>query len=98
MDVKAMNFFVDQQNNCFLGDFGSCKPIGKLITSCNIAFCWEDVWAQLAHPKYDLFMLLVMIFIECLEDRPVCSHKTSLYYVDANFINFSIKSLVQNRP
>jgi serine/threonine protein kinase len=43
MDVKAMNVFVDHNNRCFLGDFGSCKPLGKPITSCSIKFCWEDV-------------------------------------------------------
>ena len=69
MDVKAMNIFVDHANNCFLGDFGSCKPLGKPITSCSISFCWEDVRGQLAHPKYDYFMFLLMMLIECLEDR-----------------------------
>lgn len=50
MDVKAMNVFVDSNNNnishWILGDFGSCKPLGEPITSCSISFCWEDVMGQ----------------------------------------------------
>jgi hypothetical protein len=69
MDVKAMNVFVDHTGLCFLGDFGSCKPIGHQITSCSVTFCWEDVRNQLAHPKYDYFMFLLMMLTECLEDR-----------------------------
>ena len=69
MDVKAMNIFVDHSTRCFLGDFGSCKPCGSPITSCSTAFCWKDVLGELAHPKFDYFMFLLMILIECLEDR-----------------------------
>ena len=69
MDVKAMNIFVDHSNRCFLGDFGSCKPTGSPITSCSTAFCWKDVLGELAHPKFDYFMFLLMVLIECLEDR-----------------------------
>jgi hypothetical protein len=87
MDVKAMNIFVDHANHCFLGDFGSCKPIGNPITSCSIAFCWEDVRGKTAHPKYDYFMLLVMVLIECLEDRR--TYSTTFYDVDAQFVSVS---------
>ena len=69
LDVKAMNVFVDHNNHWFLGDFGSCKPLGAAITSCSTAFCWDDVIGQPAHPKYDYFMFLLMVLIECLEDR-----------------------------
>lgn len=69
MDVKAMDVFVDHTGLCFLGDFGSCKPIGHQITSCSVTFCWEDVRDQSAHPKYDYFMFLLMMLTECLEDR-----------------------------
>jgi hypothetical protein len=77
MDVKAMNVFVDHQGICFLGDFGSCKPIGETITSCSINFCWKDVFGLPAHPVYDYFMLLLMLLIECLEDRRLY---TQLFY------------------
>ncbi len=69
MDVKATNVFVDHNNLCFLGDFGSCKPVGAPITSCSINFCWKNVMGLPAHPVYDYFMLLLMLLIECLEDR-----------------------------
>jgi hypothetical protein len=85
MDVKAMHVFVDHEAHCFLGDFGSCKPIDEPITSCSITFCWEDVRGQRAHPKYDFFMLLVMILIECLEDRR--SYRTTFYEKDATFVS-----------
>ena len=83
MDVKAMNVFVDHNNRCFLGDFGSCKPLGEPITSCSITFCWEDVRGQQAHPKYDYFMLLLMLLIECLEDRR--TYISAFYEQNANF-------------
>jgi hypothetical protein len=75
MDVKSMNIFVDHQNICYLGDFGSCKPIGQPITSCSILFCWKDPFGLPAHPKYDYFMFLLMVLIECLEDRREFSSK-----------------------
>jgi len=87
MDVKSMNIFVDHANNCFLGDFGSCKPIGALITSCSIAFCWKDVRNETAHPMYDYFMLLVMILIECLEDRR--TYHAEFYEEGSNFVSVS---------
>jgi serine/threonine protein kinase len=71
MDVKAMNVFVDHENNCYLGDFGSCKPTGELVTSCSTQYCWENPMSKPAHPKYDYFMLLLMLLIECLEDRRI---------------------------
>lgn len=69
MDVKAANVFVDHNNNCFLGDFGSCKPVGATITSCSINLCWKNVMGLPAHPVYDYFMLLFMLLIEGLENR-----------------------------
>jgi len=87
MDVKAMNVFVDHANHWYLGDFGSCKPLGMPITSCSIAFCWEDVRGQLAHPKYDCFMFLLMLLIECLEDRR--TYTSTFYEENANFASVS---------
>ncbi len=77
MDVKAPNIFVTHDLLCYLGDFGSCKPIGISVTSCTVQFCWLDVIGLQAHPKYDYFMFLLMILIECLEDRRTYS---SLFY------------------
>lgn len=67
MDVKAINVFVDHNGLCDLGDFGSCKPIDEPITTTSITLCWEDARSQ--HPKYDYSMFLLMIMIECLEER-----------------------------
>ena len=72
MDVKVMNVFVDQYAVCHLGDCGSCKPIGVPVTSCSITFCYEDTRGLIANPKYDYFMFLVMILIECMENRRDC--------------------------
>lgn len=69
MDVKAMNVFVDKDGHWLLGDFGSCKPVGEIITSCTSLFYFEDPNGSVAHPKYDYFMFLVMLLIEALPDR-----------------------------
>ena len=91
MDVKAANIFVDHDNHWFLGDFGSCKPLGEPITSCSIAFCWEDVRGQVAHPKYDFFMFLLMVLIECLEDRRTY---TTMFY-EENAFHVSISKVLE---
>ena len=85
MDVKAMNIFVDHTTRCFLGDFGSCVRIGDPITSCSTTFCWKDVLRSPAHPKYDYFMLLVMILIECMEDRR--DYVRALYVEGSRFVD-----------
>ena len=69
MDVKAMNFLVDSEAHWFLGDFGSCKPVGEPVTSCSVQFCFHDPRNKEAHPKYDYFMLLLMLLVEALVDR-----------------------------
>jgi serine/threonine protein kinase len=63
MDIKATNIFVDHEGNCFLGDFGSCKPFGKKIRSTSPKFLWKTVINEVAEPVYDYFMFLVMIMI-----------------------------------
>ena len=69
LDVKATNIFVDSNRDWFLGDFGSCKPIGHRITSSTFQFYFEGMAFKSAHPKYDWFMFLVFILIETMEDR-----------------------------
>ena len=69
MDIKGMNVFVASNGNCFLGDFGSCKPIAELVTSTTFQFYFEDVTSKPADVKYDWFMFMLMILIESLEDR-----------------------------
>lgn len=87
LDVKAMNVFVDSKLHCFLGDFGSCKPIGESITSCTTFFCWERNLGKPAHPKYDYFMFLLMVLIECLQDRK--THSTAFYEPGAQHASMS---------
>ena len=68
MDIKAMNVFVNNEGHWFIGDFGSCKPINEPVTSSTFQFCYENVVGKPAIPKYDWFMLLLMILTEALED------------------------------
>jgi hypothetical protein len=69
LDVKALNVFISSEGHFFLGDFGSCKPIGKPVTSTTFQFYYEDITRTPAHIKYDWFMFLLMILIESLPDR-----------------------------
>lgn len=64
MDVKADNIFVDNTGCWFLGDFGSACKFGTLVHSTTSIFYPENVLRTIAVPKYDWFMLLVMLLIE----------------------------------
>jgi serine/threonine protein kinase len=88
LDVKAMNVFVDHNSHWFLGDFGSCKPIGMLVTSSTFQFCYEDIGCKPAHPKYDWFMFLLLILIESLKDRR--TYNTLFYTAGCKFANFNL--------
>jgi serine/threonine protein kinase len=77
LDIKAMNIFVDADLHWYLGDFGSCKPIGQRITSSTFQFYYEDMTLQLAQERHDWFMLLLMILIESLTDRK--TYRQSFY-------------------
>jgi serine/threonine protein kinase len=37
-DVKGDNIFIEQQGRWFLGDFGSCKKVGDIMTSSTAGF------------------------------------------------------------
>jgi len=69
MDVKADNVFIDSGGNWVLGDFGSCKHINDQITSTTSMFYHRKLGKEPALPKYDYYMLLVMLLIETLEDK-----------------------------
>lgn len=69
LDVKATNIFVTHDCKWFLGDFGSCKPIGDKVTSSTFHFCYEDIAFKPASVSYDWFMFLVLLLIETLENR-----------------------------
>jgi serine/threonine protein kinase len=61
MDIKGMNIFGSHDCKWFLGDFGSCKPIGEKVTSCLFNFCYEDLISKAADIKYDWFMFLFLL-------------------------------------
>lgn len=69
MDIKGSNIFVDVNGQWLLGDFGSICPIGFPVSSCTTMFCKENVIGLNAQPKFDWFMLLIVLMIETLEDR-----------------------------
>ena len=71
MDVKADNVFFDDNSFWFLGDFGSACNMNNgdtLIRSTTEVFYHSEILGQPALPKYDWFMLLVMLLIE-LENK-----------------------------
>jgi serine/threonine protein kinase len=89
LDVKAMNIFVSNDCHWYLGDFGSCKPFGKRITSSTFMFCYENNLMQVAHSKYDWYMFLVLILIETLQDRR--DHVRAFYLEDEpRWTNFNL--------
>ena len=69
MDVKGDNILLDQKGNWLLGDFGSCRFIGDLILSTTEIFYHSKLLRTPALPKYDYFMLLVVLLIESLPDK-----------------------------
>ena len=63
MDVKGDNVFFDNSSGWFLGDFGSACVIGDKIRTSTPTF-YHAAIDGVAHPKYDWFMLLVLLLIE----------------------------------
>jgi serine/threonine protein kinase len=66
LDVKGTNIFVTSDKMWYLGDFGSCKPIGQRVTSSTFQFCYENIAFQTAKVIYDWFMFLLLVLIETL--------------------------------
>lgn len=69
LDIKSMNIFISVNRQWFLGDFGSCKRIGEIVTSSTWQYCYENILSKPAIVKYDWYMFLVMILIETLPNR-----------------------------
>jgi len=63
MDVKGDNVFFDNSGAWFLGDFGSACMLGDKIRTSTPTF-YHAAMDGVAHPKYDWFMLLVLLLIE----------------------------------
>jgi serine/threonine protein kinase len=93
MDIKGANIFVDMNGQWLLGDFGSICPIKSDVTSCTTFFCKEDVIGLEAHPKFDWFMLLVVLMIETLENRH--SFVSVLHEKESRLVSeFKLRSLI----
>ena len=69
MDVKGDNVFFDVNGVWFLGDFGSACDIDSTIRTTTECFYHSPILRQPARPKYDWFMLLVMLLIELRENK-----------------------------
>ena len=63
MDVKGDSVFYDNSSAWFLGDFGSACKVGDKIRTSTPTFYHGDM-DGVAHPRYDWFMLLVLLLIE----------------------------------
>jgi len=57
LDIKPDNIFIDQKGNWFLGDFGSCKPAGAIISSSTPMYYPLKLRGLSADKSYDMFML-----------------------------------------
>jgi hypothetical protein len=68
MDIKSDNIFVGADKTWVLGDFGSSKPIGGAVTSCNLSQ-FVNFPLVTAQPMYDWFMLLLVLIKESLDDK-----------------------------
>jgi len=77
MDVKGDNVFFDNSGAWFLGDFGSACMIGGRIRSSTFTF-YHGALGDVALPRYDWFMLLVLLLIELGE-----KDKWSLRFMDS---------------
>jgi hypothetical protein len=64
LDVKPSNIFVDLDGACFLGDFGSVRPLGSRVSSTTPEFLPAHMrWnSRISSVEHDLWMLLVTIF------------------------------------
>jgi Protein kinase domain len=64
MDVKGDNVFIDSEGAWFLGDFGSACIVDSPVRSTTDIFYHTSTLGCPARPKFDWFMLLVMLLIE----------------------------------
>jgi len=87
LDVKAMNIFISNEGVWYLGDFGSCKPIGQKITSSTFQFYFEEMAFAPAHPKHDFFMFLMLLLIEGLDNRS--DYNRLFYETRSHFADYS---------
>ena len=63
-DVKSSNCMVKETGDWYLSDFGSSLKIGEKITSCTEMFSPEPIMFQMATPRHDWMLLLVLLSVE----------------------------------
>ena len=63
-DVKSSNCIVKETGDWYLSDFGSSLKIGEKITSCTEMFSPEPIMFQMATPRHDWMLLLVLLSVE----------------------------------
>ena len=68
MDIKADNIFIGADKSWVLGDFGSSKNRGDIVTTSNLVH-FVHFPLYFAEPKYDYFMLLLVFLKESLEKK-----------------------------
>jgi hypothetical protein len=86
LDVKSMNIFISNEGAWYLGDFGSCKPIGQKITSSTFQLYFEEIAFAPAQPKHDFFMFLMLLLIEGLDNR--CDYNRLFYETRSHFADY----------
>lgn len=64
MDIKLSNFFVSNDGQWFLGDFGSAVEIGKQIKSYTPSCHPDNLSGKVAETKYDWAMFVVALVTE----------------------------------
>jgi serine/threonine protein kinase len=63
-DIKSSNCMVKETGDWYLSDFGSSLKIGEKITSCTEMFSPEPIMFQMAKPRHDWMLLLVLLSVE----------------------------------
>ncbi|KAL9645491.1 hypothetical protein ABK040_000557 [Willaertia magna] len=102
MDVKPSNIFVNENGEWSLGDFGSCVPIGSMVTSCSECYLPERVVGKhYARIGFDSYMLatsllsLRMDLHDLLEESIMLVNSSKLEEIILRIQNVQLKKLVQ---
>ena len=99
MDVKGDNVFFDSDGVWFLGDFGSACQIDSAIRSTTECFYHSPILGQPVRPKYDWFMLLVMLLIELEDNKDEWAKKfveEGNYNVSKGLVHAEAQRIVEN--
>ena len=62
--MQADNVFIDMTGDWWLGDLGSAVATGAVVQSTTKWFSQETLIGQTAKPRYDWYMLAVMLAAE----------------------------------